>query len=207
LTTPTPGRDLRAQFGDIDIYLFDQILRGRFDARTRILDAGCGEGRNLIYFLQRGFTCYGVDEDPTAIQLARRRAAELAPNLPAENFALASIDRLPHADGSMPAVIASAVLHFATDEAHWTRMVQEMWRVLAPNGLFFARLASNIGLESIVGPAGRVVRLPDGSNRFVVDESMLVGWTERLGGRLADPIKTTNVQQQRSMTTWTAFKL
>ena len=64
-------------------------------------------------------------------------------------------------------------------------MVQEMWRVLAPNGLFFARLASNIGLESLVGPAGRVVRLPDGSNRFVVDESMLLGWTERLGGRLA----------------------
>ena len=110
------------------------------------------------------------------------------------------------ADGSMEAVIASAVLHFARDEAHWTGMVQEMWRVLAPNGLFFARLASNIGLESIVGPAGRVVRLPDGSSRFVVDESMLLGWTERFGGRLADPIKTTNVQQQRCMTTWCAIK-
>jgi SAM-dependent methyltransferase len=200
------GAELRSQFGDIDIYLFDQILRGRFDARSRILDAGCGEGRNLIYFLRHGFTCFGVDEDPTAIQLMRHRASRLAPTLPPENFAVASIDRLPHADGSMDAVIASAVLHFALHEDHWVRMVQEMWRVLAPNGLFFARLASNIGLETAVGPAGRVVRLPDGSDRFVVDEAMLAGWTGRLGGRLADPIKTTNVQQQRCMTTWCVFK-
>jgi tellurite methyltransferase len=207
VTTPRPlGRELRSQFGDIDIYLFDQILRGRFDARATVLDAGCGDGRNLIYFLQHGFTCFGVDEDPAAIQLIQQAAARLAPHLPASNFAVASIDRLPHGDGSMEAVIASAVLHFARDEAHWTGMVQEMWRVLAPNGLFFARLASNIGLESIVGPAGRVVRLPDGSTRFVVDESMLLGWTERFGGRLADPIKTTNVQQQRCMTTWCAIK-
>lgn len=207
MTTPRPlGRELRSQFGDIDIYLFDQILRGRFDARATVLDAGCGDGRNLIYFLQHGFTCFGVDEDPLAIQLIQQAAARLAPQLPASNFAVASIDRLPHADESMEAVLASAVLHFARDEAHWMRMVQEIWRVLAPNGLFFARLASNVGLESIVGPAGRVVRLPDGSNRFVVDEAMLLGWTERLGGRLADPIKTTNVQQQRCMTTWSVFK-
>ena len=207
MTTPRPlGRELRSQFGDIDIYLFDQILRGRFDARPTVLDAGCGDGRNLIYFLQHGFTCFGVDEDPAAIQLIQQAAARLAPQLPASNFAVASIDRLPHGDGSMEAVIASAVLHFARDEAHWTGMVQEMWRVLAPNGLFFARLASNIGLESIVGPAGRVVRLPDGSSRFIVDDSMLLGWTERYGGLLADPIKTTNVQQQRCMTTWCAIK-
>jgi len=200
------GAELRSQFGDIDIYLFDQILRGRFDARTRVLDAGCGEGRNLIYFLQHGFTCYGVDEDATAIQLMRRTASRLAPQLPADNFVVASLDKIPHADGSMDVVLASAVLHFARDEAHWSAMVQELWRVLASNGLLFARLASNIGIESAVGPAGRVVRIPDGSERFIVDEAMLLGWTERLGGRLADPIKTTNVQQQRCMTTWCVIK-
>ena len=207
MTPPQPhGRELRSQFGDIDIYLFDQILRGRFDTRARVLDAGCGDGRNLIYLLQHGFVCYGVDEDATAIQMVRQTAARFAPNLPPENFAVASIDRLPHEDGSMQAVLASAVLHFARDEAHWSAMVQEMWRVLASNGLLFARMASNIGIESAVGPAGRVVRLPDGSDRFIVDEAMLLGWTERLGGRLADPIKTTNVQQQRCMTTWCVIK-
>jgi tellurite methyltransferase len=208
VTTPQPiGRELRSQFGDIDIYLFDQILRGRFDVRRRVLDAGCGDGRNLVYLLQRGFACYGADEDATAIQVIRKTAARLAPHLPADNFVVAPLDALPYADGSMDAVLASAVLHFAQDEAHWTRMVQDMWRVLAPNGLLFARLASNIGLETVVGPAGRVVRLPDGSNRFIVDETMLLDWTERLGGRLADPIKTTNVQGQRCMTTWCVVKI
>jgi SAM-dependent methyltransferase len=205
-TSQSIGRQLRSQFGDIDIYLFDQLLRGRLDARARVLDAGCGDGRNLIYLLQAGVACYGVDEDATAIDVIRQTALRLAPHLPAGNFTVASLDSLPFADASMDAVLASAVLHFARDEEHWTRMVQEMWRVLAPNGLLFARLASNIGLESVVGPAGRVVRLPDGSNRFVVDEAMLLGWTERLGGRLADPIKTTNVQQQRCMTTWCLIK-
>jgi SAM-dependent methyltransferase len=207
VTTPRPlGRELRSQFGDIDIYLFDQILRGRFDTRTHVLDAGCGDGRNLIYLLQRGVACFGVDEDATAIDVMRRTASRIAPHVPADNFVVASLDQLPHADGTMDAVLASAVLHFARDEEHWTMMVQEMWRVLAPNGLLFARLASNIGLEALIGPAGRVVRLPDGSTRFVVDESMLLNWTERLGGRLADPIKTTNVQHLRCMTTWCVIK-
>ena len=102
----------------------------------------------------------------------------------------------------MDAVICSASLHFASDESHFGRMLEEMWRVLAPDGLFFARLASNIGLESRIGPAGTRVRLPDLTERFVVDEAMLLNWTERLAGELLDPIKTTNVQQQRCMTTW-----
>ena len=202
-----PGVELRSQFGDIDIYLFDQILRGRFDARRRVLDAGCGDGRNLIWLLGHGFDCYGVDGDADAVRRMREVAARAAPHVPADHFAAASVDRLPHADGSMDAVICSAVLHFANDEHHFDLMVDEMWRVLAPDGFFFARLASNIGIESSVGPAGRIVRLPDGSDRFIVDEAMLLSRTARLGGRLADPIKTTNVQQKRCMTTWTVIKV
>src|SRR5215471_1507682 len=196
-----PGPELRAQFGDIDIYLFDQILRGRFDARRRVLDAGCGDGRNLIYFLRHGFTCYGVDSEPSAVRRMQHVAARHAPQLPAGHFAVADIARLPYANGSMQAVICSAVLHFADNEHHFDLMLDEMWRVLAPDGLFFARLASNIGLEALVGPAGRVVRLPDGSDRFIVDEAMLLTRTERLGGRFADPIKTSNVRGVRCTTT------
>ena len=195
--------DVRSAFGEIDIYLFDQILKGRFDRRARVLDAGCGDGRNLVYFLQRGFTCFGADRDPGPVARVRSMAAALAPALPGGNFQTAELDRLPWSDHSMDAVICSAVLHFADDRGHFGRMLQEMWRLVAPDGLFFARLASNIGLESRIGPeAGRRLRLPDGSDRFVVDEQMLIDWTGRLGGRLLDPIKTTNVQQQRCMTTW-----
>jgi tellurite methyltransferase len=201
-----PSQELLATFGDIDIYLFDQLLRGRLDRRRRVLDAGCGDGRNSIYLLRRGFTCFAIDRDPAAIERMRARVAQLAPHLPAENFCTGDIDRLPWTDASMDAVVCSAVLHFASDLAQFDRCVAEMWRVLAPDGMLFARLASNIGLEAAVGAAGRRVRLPDGSDRFVVDEAMLLERTQRLGGELLDPIKTTNVQQRRCMTTWCVRK-
>ena len=203
---PLPSDELRAQFGEIDIYLFDQVLRGRFDRRWRILDAGCGDGRNLIYFLQNGFECFAVDVDLEAIHRVRKLAAKLAPALPQEHFRVADLAQLPWGNGVMDAVICSAVLHFVDDEAHFAALMEEMWRVLAPDGLFFGRLASNIGLEDEVGAARRRVRIPDGSDRFVVDEAMLREWTERLGGQLIDPIKTTNVEQQRAMTTWCVLK-
>ena len=202
----SPSAELRAAFGEIDIYLFDQILKGRFDSRERVLDAGCGDGRNLVYLLRRGFACFGADRDPSAVARVRALAAQLAPGLSPGNFQTGELDHLPWPDASMDAVICSAVLHFASDEAHFDRMVVELWRVLAAGGLFFARLASNIGLEARVGAGGRRVRLPDGSDRFIVDEQMLCDCTARLGGRLADPIKTTNVQQQRCMTTWCVEK-
>ena len=198
--------ELRARFGGIDIYLFDQLLKGRFDNRRRVLDAGCGDGRNLVYFLRAGFSCFGVDGEPAAIARLRQLASRLAPDLPDTNFVVGQIDRLDYPNTSMDAVVCSAVLHFAEDEGHFGRMVEELWRVLGPNGLFFARLASNIGLESRIPTAGKRVRLPDGSDRFVVSEAMLLQWTERLGGSLADPIKTTNVQGLRCMTTWCVVK-
>lgn len=200
-TIGDPSAELRSLLGQIDIYLFDQIARGRFDARRRVLDAGCGDGRNLVYFLQRGFECFGIDRDPAAVEHVRglTGAAEA-------NFVAGEVDALPWGDGSMDAVVCSAVLHFARDEAHFGAMVMEMWRVLAPGGLLFARLASNIGLEARIGPGGRRTRLPDGSERFVVDEAMLLAWTDRLGGRLLDPLKTTVVQGQRCMTTWCVGK-
>lgn len=203
---PPPGVELSAAFGDIDIYLFDQLLRGRFDHRTRVLDAGCGGGRNLVYFLRHGFVCFGVDRDPAAIGQVQSLAARLAPQLPAENFRTGELDQLPWEAATMDAVVCSAVLHFARDVAHFDGMLQELWRVLAPQGLLFARLASNIGLEHRIATAGTRVRLPDGSDRFIVDETMLLERTERMGGDLVDPLKTTNVQQQRCMTTWVVRK-
>jgi tellurite methyltransferase len=203
---PSVRAELRDTFGDIDIYVFDQLLRGRFDTRPRVLDAGCGDGRNVRYLLSRGFTVSAVDRDAHAVAHVRRLAATLTPGTPEDRFQAAEVDRLPFAGASMDAVICSAVLHFADDEPHFGRMVREMWRVLAPGGLLFTRLASNIGLESVVGPGGRRVRLPDGSDRFIADEAMLMSYTASLGGQLADPLKTTVVQGMRSMTTWCVEK-
>jgi tellurite methyltransferase len=198
--------ELRAQFGDIDIYLFDQLLRGRFDGVRRVLDAGSGSARNLPYFLARGFDVYAIDADSDSVASARRLAATLAPALPLDNIRQASLDAIPWTEVKMDAVICSAVLHFARDRAHFDAMVDEMWRVLAPGGLFFARLASSIGIEPLLSETVGRVRLPDGSDRFVVDERYLLDTTTRLGASLVDPIKTTNVQNQRCMTTWVMRK-
>ena len=201
-----PSADLRSRFGDIDIYLFDQLLRGRFDRRRRVLDAGCGHGRNLIYFLQRGFTCFALDRDEAAVGRVREIARALAPELPPANIQIGDIDRLPWPEHSMDAVVCSAVLHFADDEAHFGRIVEELWRVLAADGLLFARLASSIGLEGVLRRTRGRVRLPDGTERFVVDERLLAEWSGRLGAQLLDPVKTTNVQNERCMTTWVLRK-
>lgn len=195
--------NLREQFGEIDIYLFDQLLKDRFSPGMSILDAGCGGGRNLVYFLRKGYKVYGVDLSSEAIAKVKRLASLVCPSLSEENFVVSAVEKMPFPVESFDAVISSAVLHFARDERHFNRMLDEMWRVLRPGGLFFARLASSIGIESLVRPIeGRRFLLPDGSERFLVDEGMLVSATKRLGADWIEPLKTTNVQNQRCMTTW-----
>lgn len=199
--------NLQNLFGGIDIYIFDQLLKGRLRPGTRLLDAGCGDGRNLVYFLRNGYEVCGVDLDPNAVRKVRLLAAELAPATPVESFQVAKVENLMFPDEQFDAVISSAVLHFARDEQHFGQMLAEMWRVLKPGGLFFARLASSIGIEKLVKPlSGRRHLLPDGTERFLVDEPMLLAATERLGGTLIEPLKTTNVQNQRCMTTWVMLK-
>jgi tellurite methyltransferase len=199
--------DLERQFGPIDIYLFDQLLRGRIRPGMRVLDAACGGGRNLVYLLQSGFDVFATDADPRSVDAVRQLAARLAPRLPADNFRLEPVERMTFADAFADVVVSSAVLHFARDDAQFDAMLNEMWRVLKPGGLLFCRLASSIGMENRVRPVnGRRCALPDGSERYLVDEALLMALTARLGGRLLDPIKTTVVQDQRCMTTWVVRK-
>ncbi len=199
----THQQKLLENFGNIDIYLFDQILKGRFDGVTSILDTGCGYGRNLVYFLQNGFDVYGIDQDANAIFNIQKIAHQLAPHIPADHFRPADLRKIPHEDARFDAIISNAVLHFAEDETHFRQMLDEIWRVLLPGGLFFCRLASSIGIESRIKKlSDRKYALPDGSTRFLVDEEMLLVTSDRLNGKLLDPIKTTNVQNLRCMTTW-----
>jgi len=192
--------DLQEQFGPIDIYLFDQLLRGRIAPGMRIFDAGCGSGRNLIYLLRDGYEVYGVDADPRAVAATRRLAG-------LDNFRVEALEAMSFPDGFADVVISSAVLHFARDEEHFSAMLAGTWRVLKPGGLLFCRLASTIGIEGQVQRvAGRRFLLPDGSERYLVDEAILMRLTGELGGELLDPLKTTVVQNQRSMTTWVVRK-
>lgn len=195
-------------FGGIDIYLFDQLLRGRITPAMRVLDAGCGGGRNAEYLLRSGCEIHGVDANSEAVARVRLRASGIIPPAMAvERFRQARLQELPFPDGHFGAVICNAVLHFSADEEDFAAVMAELWRVLTPGGVFFSRLASTIGLEDRVVPvAGRWHRLPDGSDRFLVDEEFLDRTVAHLGAVQLDPIKTTVVQNLRSMTTWVLGK-
>lgn len=195
--------DLQEQFGSIDIYLFDQFLRGRITPGMRVLDAGCGPGRNLVYLLREGYEVFGVDSDSRGVEEVRR----LAPALAGENFRVERVEDMSFPDGFADVVISSAVLHFARDDSQFQAMLRGTWRVLKPGGLLFCRLASSIGMEGrFQRIEGRRFRLLDGSERYLVDQELLMALTEELGGKLVDPLKTTVVQDQRCMTTWVMRK-
>jgi len=201
-----PAARLREQFGDIDVYLFDQLLRGRIAQGMKVLDAGCGAGRNLVFLMRAGFDLWGVDESTEAIARVRHAAASIAPRLEPDRFRVEHVEAMSLADGSMDVVISSAVLHFARDERHWRAMVDEMWRVLTPGGILFARLATTVGQARLQPLGGGRYVMPDGDIRFLVDHEQLIDVTAALGGSLLDPLKSTVVHDQRSMGTWVVRK-
>lgn len=201
-----PATTLRDQLGDIDIYFFDQLLRGRFVEGMRVLDAGCGEGRNLVFLMRAGFDVWGVDENPEAIARVQRLASTIAPRLAVDRFRVERVESLSHDDASMDAVISSAVLHFARDDDHWLAMVRQMWRVLAPGGILFARLATTVGQSKLRALGGGRYVMPDGDHRYLVDHERLIEITSTLGGSLIDPLKSTVVHDRRSMGTWVLRK-
>jgi SAM-dependent methyltransferase len=200
---------LQEQFGQIDIYLFDQMLRGNLAPGMRVLDAGCGGGRNIAYLLRGGYEVFGVDVSAESVAAVRELAGRLAPGLPGENFQVAGVEAMPFADAFADVVVCHSVLHFARDEAEFEGMVRGLWRVLRPGGMLFCRLASTIGAGqgmAFEAVGGRRFRMSHGPVWLLVDEAMLMELTRRLGGELVDPLKTTVVQGQRCMTTWVVRK-
>jgi tellurite methyltransferase len=196
---------IQEQFGQIDIYVFDQILRGNIGAETRVLDAGCGYGRNLVYLLREGCEVFALDGDAEGVEHVRRLSASLETGLPEENFQVGLIEKMPFSDGFADVVICNSVLHFARDDRHFRAMLDELWRVLRPGGMLFCRLGSRIGMN-FERLRGNVFVVGDGSEWYLVDEAMLLGLTRELHGVLVDPLKTTVVQDYRCMTTWVMRK-
>ena len=197
--------NVQEQFGQIDIYVFDQILRGNIAPGMRVLDAGCGYGRNLVHLLREGCEIFALDASPEAIEHVRSLSASLETGLPAENFQVGPIEQIPFPEAFADVVICNSVLHFARDEDHFKKMLSELWRVLRPGGMLFCRLGSRIGMN--FEPAGgNSYVIGDGSVWFLVDERMLLELTEEMNAVLVDPIKTTIVQDYRCMTTWVLRK-
>lgn len=197
--------NLQEQFGQIDIYVFDQILRGNIRGGMRVLDAGCGYGRNLVYLLRQGYEVFALDASADGVQHVRKLAASVGARLGADNFKVGLIEQMPFPDAFADVVMCSAVLHFARDEEHFRKMLSELWRVVKPGGMLFCRLGSRIGMN-FERVREHIYVVGDGAEWFLVNEEMLLKLGREIGGVLVDPLKTTIVQGQRCMTTWVLRK-
>lgn len=190
------ANELARELGGMDIYLIDQVLKARFRPGSRVLDAGAGSGRNIAWFGRNGFDVHAIDHDPLAI-------ARLKDFLPPGRARQAEVTSLPFEDGAFDVALCIAVLHFLPDQSAFETAMDELWRVLAPGGLLFARLGTTISVEGRVRPVqGWRHLLPDGQTEWLLPGlADLQATARRLGARVLEPIKTSNVENQRAMTT------
>lgn len=190
-----------------DVYLIDQILKGRIAPGSSVLDVGCGGGRNLPWFLRNGHDVTALDPSAEALAVLREELRHRGLDLPADRCVLGAVEAVELEAEGYDVVLSNAVLHFAGGHGHFQDMLDATWRCVAPGGLFFARLTSSVGIEERVRPLGDGrFWLPDDSERYLVTERGLLEETARLGGELLDPIKSTVVQSLRTMTTWVMRK-
>ena len=188
--------------GSTDIYLVDQIMKGRYKMTDIVLDAGCGYGRNLHWFLRSQMVIYGIDQDVHVIKDLQGRFPGIA-----SRFRQSAVEKTGFGHDQFDHVISSAVLHFAKDSLHFRRMIGEMVRVVKPGGSIFIRMTSDIGIEDKVEPAGEgVYNIPDGSRRFLLTRALLADIMDENGLTFLEPLKTVNVNDIRCMSTVVLMK-
>lgn len=192
--------ELNRLLGNVDIYLLDQILKGRFSKEMKILDAGCGEGRNSVYFIQKEYQIFGIDPNELAIQYCRYLANSLNPEFDVHRFQEGKLEEIPFHSGAFDAVICSAVLHFAADVDNFWQMIREIHRVLKPGGVFWFRMTTAFGgiLEQSTDLGEGKYGLPDGSERFVFLPEY-VDKCQDMGFKFLEPMKTVLIPGQREM--------
>ena len=195
--------DFKSPLGHTDIYLIDQILKNRYQPTDKILDAGVGSGRNLSWFIERQMNFHAVDRDKQVVEKLQR----LYPHV-ADRFVVADLSNTPFFDSYFNHIICNAVLHFCDGHEEFLRCLRELYRVLKENGSLFFRMASNIGIESRIRRLGQgVYDIPDGSQRYLLTRDMVKEILDRFGFELIEPLKTTNVNDLRCMSTLVLQKI
>lgn len=192
--------ELNGLLGNVDNYLLDQLLKGRYTKDMKILDVGCGEGRNAVYFLQKNYPIFGIDPNEIAIQYCRYLAKSIQPETDVHRFQVGDGEAIPFHAGAFEAVLSSAVLHFADGHAHFWKMITEIHRVLKPGGIFWMRMCTGFGkiLETSQDLGDGRYALPDGSERYVLLPEGLLE-LESAGFCFLEPPKTVLVYGQREM--------
>lgn len=108
------------------LFEFERIFLRHLPRDGKILEAGCGMSQFVLALISRGYDCYGLDYAFQALYRARQFAKSL-------RLACADITALGVSSSSLSAVISIGVVEhrFAGPEP----FLQEMYRILEPNGL------------------------------------------------------------------------
>jgi len=194
--------ELRHELQNIDIYLLDQILKGRYEPHQKILDAGCGSGRNLFWLLKNSFDVYAVDAKKEALETMIQTATSLKIALRTDKIKIGDLQSMEFDSGFFDHIICSAVLHFAKSHLHFEKMFAELVRLLKPSGTIFIRMTSNIGIENMIEEIeSGVFHIPDGSIRYLLTKNMLAKIMQHHRLAFLEPLKTVNVNDERCMST------
>jgi len=123
-----------------DMARFARLLRLR-SART-VLDLGCGTGRHMLYFAEKLYDVYGIDQSPEALRRAKMllESKGHTPQLKEGNI----YKHLPYRSNYFDAVISTQVIHHAM-RYEIEEAVEEVARVLKKGGLLFATFPMKVG--------------------------------------------------------------
>ncbi|XOV92594.1 MAG: class I SAM-dependent methyltransferase [Bacteroidota bacterium] len=197
--------NLNNTFGDIDLELLDLVLKGFFREGQRLLDAGCGEGRNLIYFLQKNFDVYGIDSEKSSVDLVKYMFRNFCkdPN----NVRQEEISNTTFSSGMFDAIICSRVLHFSETELHFLKSWEQLIRMLKSGGILY------LSMDSMIGFANKVTKLSDGKwqfqdgkIRFLLDENLLEKMQIEKSFEFIGPMKTIHYNSDHCQTIFSLKK-
>ena len=121
----------------IDRCLTDRLAR--MPVGSRILDAGCGTGHQVVALVACGFDAVGLEP---SIEM-RNRAKALNPET---EIGDGSITDLPFETGSMDGIIALEVLRYLP-RSDVLRAHKEMYRVLRPGGMLFLTMVNRWAID------------------------------------------------------------
>ena len=107
----------------------------------RVLDLGCGAGRNLVYLSKKGFDMYGTDYAPEGLKIIKEKLKKEKTSC---RLKLGNIfNKLPYENDFFDAIISVQVLqHGKVNEIK--KAIKEIKRVLKPEGLIFITLSGRI---------------------------------------------------------------
>lgn len=192
-------RKINQLLGNIDLYWLDFILKGYLGDKDRILDVGCGEGRNLVYCMQQGYDVFGIDKNDDAIKFVRMLGKQLQLSDVEARFQVMDLSKLRFPDQSFDVVINSAVLHFAKDEPHFLQMFAECIRVLKPGAKLFLRTMTDTHLTNQELLKTGQNLSSENEDRFLLNEALLIHLLNDYPVKWFEIPKSVVVGNERSM--------